>query len=44
MFGSVSEALSSGVLREPVDFDSAHRRLEALREDCLEWIRRSLVR
>jgi len=44
MFESVGEVLESDVLRRPIDFDEAHRKLESLRKDCLEWIDASLIR
>jgi len=44
MCASVGEALESGVLHEPIDFDSAHRKLEVLRKDCIEWIEKSIIR
>ncbi|MBR3476362.1 MAG: hypothetical protein IKH39_04295, partial [Candidatus Methanomethylophilaceae archaeon] len=44
MFESVGKVLESGVLKEPIDFDSAHEKLETLRSDCLEWIDKALIR
>ena len=44
MFESVGKVLESGVLKEPIDFDSAHEKLETLRSDCLEWIDKAMIR